>query len=976
MISFDDYGGGDGSNINLSPIYNSLSTINEYISTLSNNVVNNYYTTFSYDSLINSGTIMSISRPYLQDFTPSDGTYQYNISGNLDVSQLSFSTDFNVLGAISNVSGTLTEANTIDLKIDKFENFSGVKIDNVLNNLKLSGENIISNTITSIMRGEINADNISEIALNVDDLNVSGGSFIANTITNSRLVNLNVNSIQKNLLSGNVYFINENAFVDNTFKGVDLYNTGTNFVENYISQCNFLKNENRYNYNNLYSYLTMANIFCDTFESNRMSNVDRINLDAMTVSKNGFTTANYINLSCINFTGNTITTCKMCKFYCDNIANNLFQSGAVYDIDANDYKTNTINQADRFSLNAMSMSKNTLKNLLNIDVNAVNIKSNSIAGRTHSSQVLFAEFKNALDFESNTLSSVKFQNIYNYHLWGNTIDNFEYARHLAMTYHGNLIKNGNYLEATASLFWDGNTLSNIQTFHGHANIIEASYENIRSFNINGQEIRNITLSSCEDVKLNFYNYNSNISLNDISNLYLNQYKTQSDIYYNNISRYIVGFAGTSNYLFDSDWNYTLDSSILDISQLYLSEVPYALLTKGGGGGTTTYSMPYMKSYNSTDGNYQYNLSGSLESQTLNLNNSLNYLYGSWNIKNCSFSSKAGVLDIKCVDFATNTFNTVDYLTINVPGGVIGKNQFKEITSLSFNGMFVENSITKVNNMEGRGMMFMYNNITGDLVKINNGIVANNTLNGLSYNLNNCLTIAENEFNISGVLNINAYATMPFVQNKFNGSFVSNDFNKGTLNITCYNQNMLMNTIEKWNVVNINNNNCTFSDCAITNNDIVNITAGEINNSGITTYSNIKTLNLSVSGTISNAIFENIDYLNISAASLEKCTFRSLKTCDLFEVSGINVSNNNCDFSSIVSLKYPLLHPASISIDMYNGTQGTLPGDSILNIDFKSITYNLVSYIKAASATYVALSNYFWGAASDCYWNGVNFMVFK
>ncbi len=973
MISFDDYGGGDGGSINLSPIYNSLSTINEYISTLSNNVVNNYYTTFSYDSIINSGTIMSISRPYLQDFTPSDGTYQYNISGNLDVSNLSFSTDFNVLGAISNVSGTLTETNTIDLKIDKFENFSGVKIDNVLNNFKLSGENIISDTISSIIRGEINADNISEIALNVDDLNVSGVSFISNTITNSRLVNLNVNSIQKNLLSGNVYFINENAFIDNTFKGVNLYNTGTNFVENYISQCNFLKDENRYNYNNLYSYLTMANIFCDTFESNRMSNVDRVNLDAMTISKNVFTTANYMNVSCVNFTQNTITTGKIWNFNCDNIANNLIQSGAIYDINANDYKTNTINWADRFSFKGMSISKNTIKNLLNVNIDGVNIKSNSIVGRTHSSQVLFADFKNALDFESNTLSLAKFQNIHVYHLWSNTISDFEYARHLAMTYHGNLIKNGNYLEATASLFWDGNTVSNIQTFHGHANIIEASYESIRSFNINGQEIRNITLSSCEDAKLNFYNYNSNISLNDISNLYLNQYKTQSDIYYNNISRYIVGFAGTSNYLFDSDWNYTLNSSILDTNNLYLSEVPYALLTKGGG-GSTTYSMPYMKSYNSTDGNYQYNLSGSFNSQTLNLNNSVNYLYGSWNIKDCSFSSNVGILDLKCADFATNTFDTVDYLTINVPGGVIGKNQFKDITSLSFNGMFVNNSITKVNNMEGKGMMFMYNSITGDFVNFNNGIVANNTLNGLNYNLNNCLTIAENEFNVSSVLNINAYDSM--IANKFNGSFVSNDFNKGTLNITCYNTDLLMNTMEKWNLVNINNGHCKFNNCAITNNDIVNITAGGIDNSGTITYSNIKTLNLSVSGTISNAIFENIDYLNISAASLEKCTFRSLKTCDLFEVSGINVVGNNCDFSSIVSLKYPLLHPASISIDMYNGTQGTLPGDSILNIDFKSITYDLVSLIKASSATYIGLSNYFWGAASDCYWNGVNFMVFK
>ena len=1384
MISFDDYGGGDGSNVNLSPIYNSLSTINEYISTLSNNVVNNsyYYTTLSYDSIVNSGTIMSISRPYLQDFTPSDGTYQYNISGDVDVSNLSFSTDFNILGAISNVSGTLTVNDTIDLKIDKFENFSKVSFDDTIQYLKLTGKNIINNTISSINKGVIDVSLISNQSLNANILNINALEITSNTFNCAGIASLNAVSIGENTLSYNDYYLNANEIKYNKYSGLGFHASGSLFMNNTISNCRFLQLNNLYNNNNYIS--TGSNIlgYGDGFNTNTIKYAINLNLDYLSISKNNILSGYYMFLSAYRCNENTIKFNQHLKFNGGNFNSNSINSAYIHDVQCYDYEnntetggeyynlkaysvknndiknqsimdiagalvsSNTISGGDRFSFKGMSISKNTINNLLNVNIDGVAIKSNSIAGRTHSSQVLFAEFKNALDFESNTLSLVKFQSLHNYHLWGNIIDDFEYARHLAMTYHGNLIKNGNYLEATASLFWDGNTLSNIQTFHGHAGIIEASYENIRSFNVDGSEIRNITLSSCEDAKLNFYNYNSNISLNDISNLYLNQYKTQSDIYYNNISRYIVGFAGTSNYLFDSNWNYTLDSSALDTNKLYLSEVPYALLTKGGSGGGS----PYMKSYNSTDGVYQYNITGTYDIwnlrqlQTLTLNGHLNIthnnldtltfkyfnvdlegynsgwwlesmkqmkinngdnfvfntlrngdfvnvyggiqsknsfsgihylnqavssnkqntylenriykccipfefiknsisknsinditlvspytissdwnsgntfehnglnhivagglykntfsdnqfddidvmtlngnefndddyislkaysmngnaftliegfnhlegifaqsntfkygemcdikyysmnansydscynmsisavidesntysnitklnlngymlnepvfsdistlkltaaslnggtirnidrfhvnkselinnfvytygvssmyleypdgifdsygkietsntltsimyldnvpltylkqlenggggvfnymkpyyssdgnyqynlsgkptttfelsdnikydLWGNWSINGCSFTSFNNNINISCHEFNSNSGDSFDGLTINSP--FITENQISQINSLNVKGIFSSNLMTTINYFDYDGPLLQKNTFQASMFDAKNCNVKDNIL-GCSNMYLKHVSLSNNNFNGYKEMIIDANLIM---KNSLMGEYIPNSFNNGYLSIRC-NDDIKTNQIAQWNLADINIEKYKLSDCRIFGNDTVNISAGGIINSGMTTYSGIKELNISASGTISNAIFENIDKLCISAGALSNCTFRSLNTCDLFEVSGINT--NNCDFSSIKSLKYPLLHSDSISIDMYNGTQGTLAGDSIISIDFKNVDYSLVDWIKRSTYTYFNESNYFYGAASDCYWNGVNMMVFK
>jgi hypothetical protein len=1346
MISFDDYGGGDGSNINLSPIYNSLSTINEYISTLSNDIVNNYYyTTLSYDSIVNSGTIITVSRPYLQDFTPSDGTYQYNISGDVDVSNLSFSTDFNILGAISNVSGTLTVADTIDLKIDKFENFSEVEISDTIQYLKLTGKNLVNNTISSINKGVIDVSLISNQSLDANVLNVNALEMTSNKFNCAGIVNFNANSISENTLLYNDYYVHANEFNHNKFSGLGFHASGSMFMDNTIDMCRFLEIDNLYNNNNYISTAFFALGHGDAFNSNTISLLTNIDFNYLTISKNNILTGYYMFMSANNFNENTVKNAYYFDYHGGNIKSNSINTAWLQDVKCFNYGHNTNTSGAYYNLRAYSVSNNQIKNQRIMDITGASVANNIIYGPTNTGKKLCLTI-NADTFSANDVRSARTISALGGTFSQNTFWAHDYAVFRAATFQNNTFDAGNYVELIASNVWNGNKINNIETLYGHANSFEASYNKVRSINIDGREVRHLTLSSCEDAKVNFYNYASDILYDSITHLYLNYYKTKSDITYTNISRYIVGFAGTSNYLFDSDWNYTLDQSALDTNNLYLSEVPYALLTKGGSGGGS----PYMKSFNSTDGVYQYNITGTYDIwnlrqlQTLTLNghlnithnnldtltfkyfnvdlegansgwwlesmkqmkinnldnfvfntlrngdfvnvyggiqsknsfsgihylnqavssnkqntylenriykccipfefiknsisknsinditlvspytissdwnsgntfnhnglnhivagglykntfsdnqfddidvmtlngnefndddyislkaysmngnaftliegfnhlegifaisntfkygemcdikyysmnansydscynmsvsavidesntysnitklnlngymldtpvfsdistlkltaaslnggtiknierfhvnkseliNNFNYTYGvssmyleypdgifdsygkietsntltsimyldnipltylkqlenggggvfnymkpyyssdgnyqynlsgkptttfelsdnikydlmgNWSINGCSFTSFNNNINISCLEFNSNSGDSFDGLTINSP--YITENQISQINSLNVKGLFSSNLMTTINYFDYDGPLFQKNTLQASMFDAKNCNVKDNIL-GCSNMYLKHVSLSNNNFNGYKEMIIDANLIM---KNSLMGEYISNSFNNGYLSIRC-NDDIKTNQIAQWNLADINIEKYKLSDCRIFGNDTVNISAGGIINSGITTYSGIKELNISASGTISNAIFENIDKLYISAGALSNCTFRSLNTCDLFEVSGINT--NNCDFSSIKSLKYPLLHSDSISIDMYNGTQGTLAGDSIISIDFKNVDYNLVDWIKRSTYTYFNESNYFYGAASDCYWNGVNMMVFK
>lgn len=1348
MISFDDYGGGDGGSVNLSPIYNSLSTINEYISTLSNDIVNNYYyTTLSYDSIVNSGTIITVSRPYLQDFTPSDGTYQYNISGDVDVSDLSFSNDFNILGAISNVSGTINVADTIDLKIDKFENFSEAEIANTIQYLKLSGKNLINNTFSSILRGEINVDKIESMSFNVDDINISGISLTSNTFSNTGIVNLNVNTISENVFSSNDFVLNGNIIRGNTYSGSNMFITGKDVMYNDIKTALAYYESDVYNFANKYTGIRHLDVSGFAFSVNTLSNVNVCNLNVEQISKNQMSTVRFLFLSNDYLYSNTFSYAYNFHINGNYLSSNYFKNNFRNSFGIFTFDSNTWDYAEDVAIEAYVGRSNTFNSIRDLSFKVLTLSSISMKGDSLTNRKMNVDVWNAGSYVQNTITRFGTIKIEADSLSGNLIKTGDIVHLEANTLQNDTVEGVNYLSFLASNVWNGNVYQNIGTVYGHVNTLEAKYSYLKNISIEGREARHLSIYRVEDAKVNFYNYASDILYSNITHLYLNYYFTKSDITYTDITRYIVGFAGTSNYLFDSNWNYTLDSSILDTNKLYLSEVPYALLTKGGSGGGS----PYMKSYNSTDGVYQYNITGTYDIwnlrqlQTLTLNGHLNIthdnldtltfkyfnvdlegynsgwwlesmkqmkinngdnfvfntlrngdfvnvyggiqsknsfsgihylnqavssnkqntylenriykccipfefiknsisnnsinditlvspytissdwnsgntfnhnglnhivagglykntfsdnqfddidvmtlngnefndddyislkaysmngnaftliegfnhlegifahnntfkyaemcdikyysmnansfdscydmsisavidssntysnitklnlngymldepvfsdistlkltaesltngtikninrfhvnkselinnfrytyginnmyleypdgifdsygkietsntltsimyldnvpltylkqlenggggvfnymkpyyssdgnyqynlsgkptttfelsdnikydLYGNWSINQCSFTSFNNNINISCHEFNSNSGDSFDGLTINSP--FITENQISQINSLNVNGgIFSSNLMTTINYFDYDGPLLQKNTFQAGMFSAKNCNVKDNIIGCNNMYLND-IKISNNNFNGYKEFIIDANLIM---KNTILGEYIVGGFNNGYLSIRC-NDDIKTNQIAQWNLADINVQKYKLSDCKIFGNDTVNITAGGIINSGTTTYSGIKELNISASGTISNAIFENIDKLCISAGALSNCTFRSLKTCDLFEISEINT--NNCDFSSIRSLKYPLLHSNSISIDMYNGTQGTLAGDSIISIDFKNVDYNLVDWIKRSTYTYFNESNYFYGAASDCYWNGVNMMVFK
>lgn len=202
-----------------------------------------------------------------------------------------------------------------------------------------------------------------------------------------------------------------------------------------------------------------------------------------------------------------------------------------------------------------------------------------------------------------------------------------------------------------------------------------------SLNLNAFAIYPNTFNSLTRLNMNWYtifsNSNSTLSFNNISTLQLNKYiRTSNSVVYNNIVRYVLGHPED---LFDSNKVFT--QTELDSKRVYLSEVPVSLL--GGNGGN---AQPYMKAYNSTDGNYQYNISGSINS--LVFSNTYDNIEGNYTVSSCTFNdysrldmnlktmsgnlcSSNKLINLLCVSNKLNTYSI--FTSLNVHGYYFSSN---------------------------------------------------------------------------------------------------------------------------------------------------------------------------------------------------------------------------------------------------------------------------------------------------------------
>ena len=238
---------------------------------------------------------------------------------------------------------------------------------------------------------------------------------------------------------------------------------------------------------------------------------------------------------------------------------------------------------------------------------------------------------------SNIYSKNKFINITNFINGNNT-----YSSNTKLNAYGN-----NFINNTVNSMslCDINCLfitNNVFTGNPFSNIIKCSdfrsnsIYNLGHYDISANRIYPNTFS-----KLIRLNLNCILTLSDSTNpfifdsiqtLQLNKYiPTSKNAIYSNITYYILGHPEE---LFDSNGSFT--QTELDSNKVYLSEVPVSLL---GG------SSPYMKEYNSTDGNYQYNIS-----QLSGLNGSSLCVKGNYSVSNIGQTTSQDYLNLEGFEF--------------------------------------------------------------------------------------------------------------------------------------------------------------------------------------------------------------------------------------------------------------------------------------------------------------------------------------
>ena len=101
MISFDDYGGSGGSDVDLSPIYLSLGVLKS-----------NTHMIWDFVSTI-SNTTISYSTPYLETYRSENEMYMYNITG--DLTDINYAGDKFVRGYIAAVNDKSLYATNLDI---------------------------------------------------------------------------------------------------------------------------------------------------------------------------------------------------------------------------------------------------------------------------------------------------------------------------------------------------------------------------------------------------------------------------------------------------------------------------------------------------------------------------------------------------------------------------------------------------------------------------------------------------------------------------------------------------------------------------------------------------------------------------------------------------------------------------------------------------------------------------------------------
>ena len=137
MISFDDNSssGRGGSNVDLSPIYSSISGIKNNTQSLSSEMdsIWNFVSTLSF-------TTISYSTPYLETYRTQNELYMYNISGSLST----LSDEFQLINGYYSIVSRTYES--LYKRLCFVDSFVGNSIDTFT--MSITGSNLSDNTFS------------------------------------------------------------------------------------------------------------------------------------------------------------------------------------------------------------------------------------------------------------------------------------------------------------------------------------------------------------------------------------------------------------------------------------------------------------------------------------------------------------------------------------------------------------------------------------------------------------------------------------------------------------------------------------------------------------------------------------------------------------------------------------------------------------------------------------------------------------
>lgn len=364
MISFDDYGGSGGGDVDLNPIYQSIGAIKsnthimwDFISTISN-------------------TTISYSTPYLETYRSAMENYMYNITGALPTI---FTNNNQII--CGNVNGQNIKCGQGDynytLSINKVSELISCTFSNYC--LNLVGDDFYNLSFNDILFLDLNCRTLHEPKFsNNSFVNISAFNVIGLTYQN------NFNNNKKINLSG----FGEFSF--NGFSQGDVIN-----INNY-----------------------------DSFINNTINKITSINLkDINNINMNELLSLSKINIACYNYMNNTISSCQDAYLSLYLMSGNSLSAIKKLILEGNDILTNTFNGITKFNiLNNNSFSNNRLSNIINFNLDASGVFNNTFSGINHLN--ISAYELNSLKFYEDNFT-LKGNNFNNISLYSNSLCNID-----------------------------------------------------------------------------------------------------------------------------------------------------------------------------------------------------------------------------------------------------------------------------------------------------------------------------------------------------------------------------------------------------------------------------------------------------------------------------------------------------------------------------------------------------------------------